>query len=160
MLEAEAWVAIATILFLGILVYMGVHKQLLDALDGRRHRIQAELDEAQRLREEAQQLVAEYRRKRDAAESEAQDMIASARAEAERYAAESKIKMDEFVARRTQMAETKIAQAESQALADVRAAAADAAVAAAADILTQTTRGKVADDLLAQGIRDVQSKLN
>jgi F-type H+-transporting ATPase subunit b len=58
------------------------------------------------------------------------------------------------------MAETKIVQAEAQALADVRAAAAEAAVAAAEKILTQTVPGKTADDLLAQGIRDVQAKLN
>ena len=68
--------------------------------------------------------------------------------------------MEEFVARRTKMAETKIGQAEAQALADVRAAAADAAVAAAEKILAQTTTGKVADDLIARGIADVKAKLN
>ena len=68
--------------------------------------------------------------------------------------------MEDFVARRTKMAETKIGQAEAQALADVRAAAADAAVAAAEKILTQTTKGKVAEDLIARGIEDVKAKLN
>ena len=68
--------------------------------------------------------------------------------------------MEEFVARRTKMAETKIAQAEAQALADVRAAAADAAVAAAERILPETVKGKVADDLIAKGIADVKAKLN
>ena len=68
--------------------------------------------------------------------------------------------MEEFVARRTKMAETKIAQAEAQALADVRAAAADAAVAAAEKILRETAKGKIADDLIAQGIADVKAKLN
>jgi len=160
MFEAEFWVAVATVIFLLILGYMGVHKKLFDALDQRRLRIQAELDEARRLKEEAQKLVAEYQRKRGAAENEAQALIANARAEAERYAAESKIKMDEFVARRTKMAETKSAQAEVQALADVRAAAADAAVSAATEILSQSAKGKVADDLIAQGIRDVKAKLN
>ena len=160
MFEAEFWVAVATVIFLLILGYMGVHKKLFDALDQRRRRIQAELDEARRLKEEAQRLVAEYQRKRGAAENEAQALIANARAEAERYAAESKIKMDEFVARRTKMAETKIAQAEVQALADVRAAAADAAVSAATEILSQSAKGKVADDLIAQGICDVKAKLN
>jgi F-type H+-transporting ATPase subunit b len=87
-------------------------------------------------------------------------MIASARAEAERTAEETKAKMVDFVARRTRMAETKIAQAESQALADVRRAAADAAVAAAERILRDSAKGKVADDLLAQGIKDVKAKLN
>jgi F-type H+-transporting ATPase subunit b len=154
------WVAIATGIFLAILVYAGAHRTILEALDARRARIQAELDEARRLKEEAQQLVAEYQRRRQDAEREAEGMIANARAEAERYAAEQKVKMDEFVARRTKMAETKIEQAEAQALADVRSAAADAAVAAAADILVRSARGKIADDLIVQGIRDVKAKLN
>jgi F-type H+-transporting ATPase subunit b len=132
----------------------------VEALDSRRERIQGELDEAKRLREEAQQLVEVYRQKQRDAEHEAEALIVSAREEAERYAAEQKTRMDEFVTRRTALAESKIAQAEAQALADVRAAAADAAVAAAADILTQTARGKVADDLIERGIRDIKTKLN
>ena len=160
MFEAEFWVAVATLLFLGLLFYLGVHNKLLEALDARRNRIQAELDEARRLREEAQALVAHYQQKRKEAEGEAESLIANARAEAERYAAEAHTKMEEFVARRTKMAEQKIAQAEAQALADVRAAAADAAVNAATEILSQTARGPVADDLLARGIADVKAKLN
>jgi F-type H+-transporting ATPase subunit b len=160
MFEAEFWVAVATVIFVLILIYMGVHKQIFDALDARRARIQAELDEARRLKEEAQALVAQYRTKRDEAEKEAEALIANARVEASRYAAEAKAKMEEFVARRTKMAETKIAQAEAQALADVRAAAADAAVTAAADILAASAKGKVADDLIARGIADVKAKLN
>jgi F-type H+-transporting ATPase subunit b len=160
MFEAEFWVAVATILFLLLLGYMGVHKKLLDALDARRVRIEAELDEARRLKEEAARLVAEYQRKRQEAEGEADALIAGARAEAERYAAEAHQKMDELIARRTRMAETKIAQAEAQALADVRAAAAEAAVGAAAEILRQTAQGRVAEDLVARGIADVKAKLN
>ena len=154
------WVTVATIILLGILVYVGAHRMILDALDQRRLRVQAELDEAKRLKEEAQKLVAEYQQRQRDAEREAEAMITNARAEAERYALEQKSKMDEFVARRTSMAQAKIAQAEAQALADVRAAAADAAVSAAAEVLAQSARGKVAHDLLAQGIRDVQAKLN
>ncbi|MBN8955173.1 MAG: ATP F0F1 synthase subunit B [Rhizobiales bacterium] len=160
MFEAEFWVAVATILFLVVLVYFEVHKQIFDALDARRARIQAELDEARRLKEEAQKLVAEYKAKQQEAEGEAKALIEGARAEAERYAHEMREKMDEFVARRTKMAEAKIAQAETQALADVRAAAADAAVTAASDILAQNAKGKVGDDLIARGIADVKAKLN
>ena len=68
--------------------------------------------------------------------------------------------MEEFVARRTKLAEAKIGQAEAQALADVRAAAADAAVTAAENILRDIAKGKVADDLIAQGIADVKAKFN
>ena len=160
MFEAEFWVAIATVLFVLVLIYMEVHKQLFAALDARRARIQAELDEARRLKEEAEALVAQYRAKRGEAEKEAETLIANARVEAERYAAEAKTKMEEFVARRTKMAETKIAQAEAQAVADVRAAAAEAAVTAAEKILSDSVKGTVADDLISRGIADVKTKLN
>ncbi len=160
MWDAEFWVAVAFVLFLGFLAYLGVHRKLLAALDHRSARIKAELDEARRLREEAQAVLAEYQRKRGEAEREAQDIIAAAREEAERLAADAKGKVEEFVSRRTAMAETKITQAEAQALADVRAAAAEAAVAAAERILSETAKGKVGDDLIAQGIRDLKAKLN
>jgi F-type H+-transporting ATPase subunit b len=160
MFEAEFWVAVATIMFVLLLVYMGVHKRLAEMIDARRIRIQAELDEARRLKEEAQKLVAEYKRRQGEAEAEADALVANARAEAERYAAEAHTKLEEFIARRTKMAETKILQAEAQALADVRAAAADAAVAAAGEVLSQTTKGKVAEDLITRGIADVKAKLN
>ena len=68
--------------------------------------------------------------------------------------------MEDFVARRTKTAENKIALAEAQALADVRAAAADAAVAAASTILSQTVKGELAEDLLAKGITEAREKLN
>ncbi len=158
--EAEFWVAVAFVIFVGVLVYFGVHKLILDALDQRSVRIRAELDEARRLKEEAQALLAEYRRKQQMAERDAAEIIAGARAEADRLGVEAKTRMDEFVVRRTKMAETKIAQAEAQALADVRAAAAEAAVAAAEKILTQTVKGSVADDLVTKGIADIRSKLN
>ncbi len=158
--EPEFWVAVAFVLFVGVLIYVGVHKKLIEALDHRSGRIQAELDEARRLRDEAGKLLAEYQRKQREAEREAEAIIADARAEAGRVATEARVKMEEFVARRTKLAETKITQAEAQALADVRAAAADAAVTAAEKILRDTAKGKVADDLITQGIAAVQAKLN
>lgn len=158
--EAEAWVAIAFVIFLCLLVYLGAHRRVIDGIDARKSRIQAELDEARRLREEAQALLAEYQRKRNEADREAEAIIASANAEAERLAAEGKARMEDFVARRTKMAETKIAQAEAQALADVRSAAADAAVAAAEKILSTSAKGQIADDLLTRGIADLRKRFN
>jgi F-type H+-transporting ATPase subunit b len=156
----EAWVAFAFLCFLGLLAYLGVYRKLIDSLDQRQARIKGDLDEAKRLREEAQALLADFERKGRAAESEAEAIIASAKAEAERLATEAKSRMEDFVARRTKMAETKIAQAEAQALADVRSAAADAAVVAAEKILSTAAKGKVAEDLLAKGIEDVKNKFN
>jgi F-type H+-transporting ATPase subunit b len=160
MIEAEAWVAVAFVLFLGILVYVGAHRRVIDGIDQRQARIKAELEEARRLREEAQALLVEYQRKRHDADREAEAIIATANAEAERLAAEGKARLEDFVARRTKMAETKIAQAEAQALADVRSSAADAAVAAAEKILSTTAKGKIGDDLLARGIADLRKRFN
>lgn len=150
LLEAEFWVAAAFVILLALFAYFGVHKTILSALDHRRDRIQKELDDARRLKEEAAKLVEEYRSRRASAEREAQDIVTNAKAEAERIAAEAKAKMEEFVARRTKTAENKIAQAESQAIADVRAAAAEAAVSAATSIMGQSVRGSVADDLISR----------
>jgi len=158
--ETENWVALAFLLFLGLLVYLGVHRKVTDSLDQRQARIKGELDEARRLREEAQALLAEFERKGREAEGEAAAIIAGAKAEAEGIAAEAKIRMEDFIARRTKMAEAKIAQAEAQAVADVRSAAADAAVAAAGKILSAAAKGQIADDLLKQGIEDVRKKFN
>lgn len=157
---AEAWVAVAFVILMALFAYLGIHKTVLTALDNRAQRIKAELDDARRLKEEAAKLLAEYQTRRASAEREAQDIVANARAEAERIAVEAKAKMEDFVARRTKTAESKIALAEAQALADVRAAAADAAVEAASRVLSQSVKGKVADDLLTKGIAEIRAKLN
>jgi F-type H+-transporting ATPase subunit b len=159
-LEAEVWVTLGFLVFLGIMAYVGVHRTIGKALDDRSARIKAELDDARKLRDEAAALLAEYQQKRQQAEGEAQEIVAGAKAEAERLAVEAKARIEEFVARRTRMAETKIAQAEAQAAADVRAAAAEAAVAAAEKILRQETKGELAGRLIARGIDDVGKKLN
>ena len=158
--ETENWVALGFLLFLGLLVYLGVHRKVTDSLDQRQARIKGELDEARRLKEEAQALLAEFQRKGREAEKEAEAIIAGARIEAERIAGEAKTRMEDFVARRTKMAEAKITQAEAQALADVRSAAADAAVTAAEKILSVAAKGEVAASLLKQGIDDVRKKFN
>jgi F-type H+-transporting ATPase subunit b len=160
MFEAEFWVAAAFVIFVGVLGYFGAHKSLVKGIDGRRDRIRAELDEARRLKAEAEALLATYRRRQHEAEQEAQAIVASAKTEAERLATEAEAKIEEFVARRTKMAENKITQAEAQALADVRSAAAEAAVAVAETILARTVKDKVADGLIAKGIADLKGKLN
>ncbi len=160
LLEPETWVAVAFVILMGAFAWLGVHRKVLTALDHRAERIKGELDDARRLKDEAAKVLAEYKAKRATAEREAQDIITNARAEAERIAAEAKTKMEDFVARRTKTAESKIALAEAQALADVRAAAADAAVQAASTILSQSVKGPLADDLLTKGIAEVRQKLN
>src|SRR6266849_4587244 len=148
--EPEFWVAVAFVILMGVFAYFGIHRTVLKTLDHR----------SDRLKEEAAKVLAEYKARHASAEREAQDIISSAKAEAERIAAEAKIKMEDFVTRRTKTAESKIAFAEAQALADVRAAAANAAVAAASTILSKSVKGEIADDLLAKGIAEVRDKLN
>ena len=161
MLEPEAWVAIAFVLFLGILVYLGAHRRVIDAIDQRQARIKAELEEATPA---AGRGAGAARRI-----SSASGTTPKVRPRPSSPAPMPKPSalpprprrgMEDFVARRTKMAETKIAQAEAQALADVRSSAADAAVAAAEKILSTPAKGKVADDLLARGIADLRKRFN
>ena len=158
--DPETWVAIAFVILMVVFGYLGVFKKAMTALDHRAERIKAELDDATRLKQEAAKVLADYKARTASAEREAADIIANAKSEAERIATEAKAKMEDFVARRTKTAESKIALAEAQAVADVRAAAADAAVTAATTILSQSVKGQVADDLLAKGIAEVRQKLN
>ena len=158
--EPETWVAIAFVILMALFAYLGIHRTVLKALDHRADRIKAELDEARRLKQDAARLLAEYKTKRASAEREAEEIISNAKAEAERIAVEARTKMEDFVVRRTKTAESKIALAEAQALAEVRSAAANAAVTAASTILSQSVRGSVADDLLNRGIAEVRAKLN
>jgi F-type H+-transporting ATPase subunit b len=158
--EPETWVLIAFLIFLGIVIKLGAPQTLFKALDDRSARIKAELDEALKLRKEAEGILAEYQRRQGEAEKTAESIILNARVEADRIAAEAQVKIEEFIARRTKMAETKIAQAEAQALADVRAAAADVAIAAAQAMLVTMTHGAAAEALVTQGIGDLKAKLN
>jgi F-type H+-transporting ATPase subunit b len=158
--EPETWVAIAFFIFVGLLFRLGVPKLLFKALDDRSARIKAELDEALKLRKEAEGVLAEYRRRQGEAEKMAESIILNARVEADRMAAEAQAKVEEFIARRTKMAEAKIAQAETQALADVRATAADVAIAAAEAILVKTTHGAAAEALVTKSIGDLKARLN
>jgi len=158
--EAEFWVGVAFVLFLALIWRAEAHRSVASALDERSKKASAELGEARRLKEEAKALLAEYQKKQREAEGEAASIVAQAKMEAEEIAAEAKTRMEEFVSRRTKMAETKIAQAEVQALADVRAAAAEAAVRASEKVLSDSVKGKVASDLLSAAIRDVKARLD
>lgn len=157
--DASFFVAVGFGLFVLLLGYFGVHNLIAGTLDDRGRRIQAELDEASKLRAEAEGVLASHKARAAAAEAEAQAIVAQAREEAEAMARESAIRMDEFVARRTKQAEQKIAMAEVQATNEVRAAAADAAVLAAEKVLRIQTKGEAAADLVVRGIEDVRKNL-
>jgi F-type H+-transporting ATPase subunit b len=156
----EFWVAASFFLFLALLFYFGVHKKLAVVLDSRAERIAKELDEAKRLREEADKVLADYRRKQADAVKETEAIVAQAAKEAEILTAETRRSMQEHFERRMKLAEDKIGRAEAEALRDVRAAATDAAVAAAEIVIAAKMTPAEADKLVKQGIDALKSKLN
>lgn len=136
MRDAEFWVLVAFVIAVAFLIYK-VRGIVTGALDARAAKIKSELDEAQRLREEAQTKLAEYQRKQRDALKEAEAIVAYAKAEAERVAAQGARDLDAAVERRQRLATEKIALAEAKALAEVRNTAVDLAIAAVGHVLAQ-----------------------
>ncbi len=161
MLQSDTfWALVGLIIFLILIVSVGAPKRLISMLDARTNRIRAELDAARRTREEAQALLAEYQRRRRDAEAEAQTIVEEARAEARRLTDEANEKLRDMVTRRTKTAETKIAQAEAQAIAEVRGRAADLAVAAASELLSKKLSGDAGSVMIDKSIGEVRQRLN
>ncbi len=156
---ATIWAIIALVIFLGLLGYLGVHKAIAKALDARIAAIEKELAEAEHLRAEAKALLEDYARRREEAEKEAEDIVTAAREEAFRLTAEAKQSLEAMVARREKAVADKIAQAEAQAVAEVRARSAELAVDAARLLLQQQVATK-GDVLVDRAIQDVAAKLN
>lgn len=157
-LDATFWATVGLVLFLALLVYLKVPGMVNRSLDERAERIRSELEEARRLREEAQQLLAEYQRKRKEAEKEASDIVAAAEREADALRQDAKVKAEEYVARRTTMAEQKIAQAERDAVNAVRSSAVDVAIEAARQVLGSQSKGTAA--AFESSLAEVRAKLN
>ena len=152
--QSEFWVLVPVLLFFALLVWKGAFRSMGQALDARAQAISDELDEARRLREEAQTLLASYQRKQAEAEEQAKDIVAQAQRDAESMAAKARADLADRLERRAAQAEAKIATAEAQALAEVRARAADLAVDAAEDLirtkLTAADKAKFFKDGVAQ----------
>jgi F-type H+-transporting ATPase subunit b len=151
---------IALVIFLGIVFYVGAHKKIAVALDDRGAKIAKDLDDARKLREEAQALLDEYKRKRGDAELEAKSIIEQAKREAESLAVETRVKLTDMLVRRTKQAEQKISQAEAAAVKEVRALTTDAAIKAAAKLMGEVTSGPKGSKLIAESIAAVKSRLN
>ncbi len=159
-MDATFWALVGLIIFLAIVIYLKVPGMLTKSLDERADRIRDELDEARRLREEAQQLLAEYQRKRKEAEQEAAEILTAAKHEAEILVADAKAKTEDYVARRTTLAEEKIAQAERDAVTEVRLSAVDVAIKAAGALLGKKIDSKMAGELFKESVGEVKSRLN
>ncbi|MCB1485080.1 MAG: F0F1 ATP synthase subunit B [Hyphomicrobiaceae bacterium] len=154
------WVLVSFVGFVALLVYYKVPEIIGKALDSRATAIQTELDEARRLREEAQALLNDYKTKAREAENEAKSIIEQAKREAEALASESNKALAESLERRSKMAEEKIARAEAQALSEVRSAAVDAALSAAEKIIAGKVTGATGSGLIDDAIKDLKGKLN
>jgi F-type H+-transporting ATPase subunit b len=158
--EPEFWVAIAFFGFVALVLYYRVPQQAISALDARAEQIASELDEARRLREEAQALLADYERKGRDAEKEAAEILAQAQREAEILAQETRKKFEDTIARRTRMAQDKIARAKAQALSDVRSQTIEVAIAAARSLIDKKLTAAAASKLVDMSISGLKGKLN
>ncbi|MEQ1889230.1 MAG: F0F1 ATP synthase subunit B [Alphaproteobacteria bacterium] len=158
--EPANWVAIASLLFVALIVYLKVPAMVGVALDKRSREIADELDAARRLRDEAQALLASYQRRTANAEKEVEEIVELARAEAVRLSSEMQLSLSAQAERRGKMVEEKIAQAEAQAIQEVRAAAVDTAISAARELIASQLSAEKGGELIAQSIADVRSKLH
>lgn len=158
--SAEFWVAVAFFLFVGLLIKMKVPGMMAEGLDQRAEAIRKELDAARRLREEAQELLADYQQKQRRADDEAKAIIEQAEREASSLKEQAEKALKESIERRSRIAEDKIARAEAQAMAEVRSAVVEAATSAAERVMRTRVQGDAASGLLDQSIRDLEGRLN
>jgi len=160
MLESTSfWVAVAFVGFVLLMLYE-IPKLVAKTLDDRADAIRSELEEARDLREQAQSVLADYERRQRQAEKEAEDIIVQAKAEAEHLAEEVRGKLEQSLERRMKLAEDKIAQAEVQAIKEVRIQAAEIAIAAAGTIIASEFTAKDASSLVDDSIKDLKKTLN
>ena len=151
---------LALIIFFGIIDYYGVHKLIFKALDERSQRIRDELDEARRLREEAQKTFADFERRSREVGAQADEIVEHARAEAERAGEKAKADLKESIERRLRAADEQIAMAEREAVREVKDRAVQVAIAAAAQVMRERSSDEKANALIDQSIESVGQRLN
>jgi F-type H+-transporting ATPase subunit b len=154
------WVGVSFAILLALMVRAKVPGMITKALDDRAAGIRSEIEDARRLREEAEKLLADYKRKHAAADAEAKAIIDNAKREAEALAAETRRSLTEGLERRTKLAEDKIARAEAQAVAEVRSASVDIATTASERLLAEKMAGATGGTMVDQSIRDLKTRLN
>jgi F-type H+-transporting ATPase subunit b len=159
LLDSHFWVAVAFLVFVGVLVWAGVHRLAWQKLGEAGAKVQAQLDEAEALRKEAEALLVQVRDQKAASERLAAEMLANAQEEARRLQADAQVRLAEQIERRGLMAERRIAQAEAQAAADVKAAAAELAAQMAEQVLTARLAAAKSDPLVDQAIGQLETKL-
>ncbi|WP_405048151.1 F0F1 ATP synthase subunit B family protein [Flexibacterium corallicola] len=160
-MDASFWALVSLLLFFAMLFYLKVPTKVGGALDKQADNIKQELEGARQLREEAQSLLADYQRKRKVAEGEAEQIVEHAKAEAVRIGEQANAAVQDMIERRTKAAEVKIAQAEANAIAEVRAKAADVAAAAAEKLVSASLTDQAKqDEVLKTSISQITGHLN
>ena len=157
--EPEFWVAVSFFIFIGVLVYFGVHMKVVSALDARALLISQELEEARRLREEAEKVLADYRRKLGDVVMEVDNITALATTEAKTLAAETRQSLKEHVDRRIKLAEERIARAEMEAVRELRNDAVDVAIAAAQNLIAAKLTPDRAKKLVSESTKALKTLL-
>jgi F-type H+-transporting ATPase subunit b len=158
--DSSLWVLLAFLIVMGVFWKVGLHKTIAGGLDKRAQAIADELDQARKLREEAQELLAQYQRRQRAAEEEAKGLVEDAKRDAQRLAAEMRAKIEDQIARRAKAAEEKIARAEAQALAEVKGQTADMAIEIARNIIRERMDQGAQAAIIDRAISEVRTKLH
>ncbi|MDG1209016.1 MAG: ATP F0F1 synthase subunit B [Paracoccaceae bacterium] len=158
--DSNLVVTLTTVLFIALLVYLGVPKKIAGLLDARADKIKAELEEARRLREEAQTLLASYEKKQKEVEGLAEQIVANAKSEAENAAVQAKEDLKASIARRLKGAEDQIASAEASAVKEVRDRAIAVATQAASAVIADKMSAASGNDLIDASIKEVGAKLH
>jgi F-type H+-transporting ATPase subunit b len=158
--EEDFWEWLGLIAVVAVFLYQRVPAFIGRALDRRAEAIAKELESVKRLREEAETVLISYRERAESAEHEAAAILSETRAETERFTAEARAQMQAQIERRARQAQERIAQAEANAMTEIRALAADAAVAAAQKLIAARLGEQKAASLITQSINELPSKLN
>ncbi len=159
-MEPEIWVAIAFITFVGLVVYLEVPGKVMGLLDSRADAIARELGEARKLRAEAEAILADYKRRAENTEAEAAAILAQAEREAAAYGEEARTAFDETIARRLSVAEQKIKLEEEKARKQIRAQAAELAIAAAEQLIGEKVTGPVAENMIGASLDRIKKRLH
>jgi F-type H+-transporting ATPase subunit b len=158
--ESDFWEWLGLLAVIAIFLWKGAPAFIAGALDRRAEAISKELDSVKRLREEAETVLLNYRERAQSAQSEAATILSETRAETERFTAEARAQMTTQIERRTRQAQERIAQAEANAMAEIRILAADAAIAAAQTIIAARLGEQKATALISASIEELPAKLN
>ncbi|EYD70602.1 ATP synthase B chain [Limimaricola hongkongensis DSM 17492] len=153
-------VLLAFLLFVGVLLYFRVPREVGKMLDKRADGIRAELDDARGLREEAQSLLASYERKQKDVQTQADRIVSNARDEANRSAEQAKVDIEKSIQRRLTAAEEQIQSAQDKAVREVRDQAVSVAVAAAREVITEKMTAQRANKMIDDSIQTVSAKLH